>query len=127
MHIYAGKKQRRCLKVGPLAKLDYPSRLSILDLTSLKIRRTRGDLIQIFRYYKRFDKISLPNAPASSGSSTRGYRFKFIQECCHHYSRKHFLFNRAANVWNRLPSSVINAESVNEFKNSLDKLDLSSF
>jgi len=119
------KVQRRCLKVGSLAKLDYPTRLSILG--TWKIRRTRGDLIHLFRYYKRYDNITLPNAPALSGGSTRGHRFKFIQERCHHYSRKNFLFNRVANIWNRLPSSIINVESVNQFKNSIDKIDLSSF
>ena len=44
------KVQRRCLKVGPLAKLDYPTRLSILELTTLKVRRTPGDLIHLFKY-----------------------------------------------------------------------------
>ena len=72
------KVLRRCLKVGPLAKLDYPTRLSILELTTLKVRRTRGDLIHLFRYYKRYDNITLPNAPALSGGSTRVHRFKFI-------------------------------------------------
>jgi len=121
------KIQRRCLKVGPLAKLDYPTRLSILELTTLKVRRIRGDLIHLFRYFKKFDDISLPNAPVLSIGSTRGHRFKFIQEQCHHYSRKNFLFNRTANIWNRLPSSIINVNSVNEFKNSIDKIDLSKF
>jgi len=48
MYIYAGKRcERRCLQVGPLAKLDYPA---ILELSTLEVRRIRDDLIHIFRY-----------------------------------------------------------------------------
>jgi len=61
---------------------------------------------------------------ALSGS-TRGHCFKFIQEMSSLFT--HFQFNRVANIWNRLPSSIINVEFVNEFKNSIDKIDLSSF
>jgi len=82
--------QRRCLKVGPLAQFDYPTRSSIVGLSTLKTRRTRGDLIQLFRYYKRFDALNLPNTPALGKSSTRGHRLKFITECCLYYSRKNF-------------------------------------
>jgi hypothetical protein len=42
------KVQRRFTKLGPFAKLDYNERLIIrFGLTSLEIRRKRGDLIQI--------------------------------------------------------------------------------
>ena len=92
------KVQRLCLKVGPLAHFDYPTRLSIVGLSTLKTRRTRGDLIQHFRYYKRFDALNLPNPPALGKSSTRGHRFKFITERCLHYSRKKILFDRVAPI-----------------------------
>ena len=34
------KVQRRCLKVGPLAHFDYPTRLSIVGLTGLSTLKT---------------------------------------------------------------------------------------
>ena len=71
--------QRRCLKVGPLAHFDYPTRLSIVGLSTLKTRRTRGDLIQLFGCYKRFDALNIPNAPILGKSSTRGHRFNLSQ------------------------------------------------
>jgi len=57
------KVQRRCTKIGPLAKFPYPTRLAMLGLLSFKSRRDRGDLIQMFKYYKGFDNLSLTNAP----------------------------------------------------------------
>jgi Reverse transcriptase (RNA-dependent DNA polymerase) len=113
------KVQRSSLKVGPLRKLNYPARLAKLELTTLKIRRLRGDLIQLFRYYNCFDNLSMPNSPKFSQSSTRGHRFKFIQERCLHASRQQFIFNRLASIWNRLPDAIINVKSVNEFKNAI--------
>jgi hypothetical protein len=117
------KVQRASIKVGPLRKLNYSARLAKLELTTLKIRRLRGDLIQLFRYYNRFDNLSMPYSPKFNQSSTRGHRFKFIQERCLHASRQQFLFNRMASIWNRLPETIINVKSVNEFKNAIDQFD----
>ena len=118
------KVQRRCTKIGRLAKFPYPTRLAMLGLLSFKSRRDRGDLIQMFKYYKSFDNLSLTNAPALSNSVTRGHRFKFIQEQCLHRSRIFFIFNRIASIWNLLPKSAIDAKSVNEFKNIIDDLNI---
>ena len=81
------KVQRRCTKIGPLAKFPYPTRLAMLGLLSFKSRRDCGDLIQMFKYYKGFDNLSLTNAPALSNSVTRDHRFKFIQE---QFRKKYF-------------------------------------
>ena len=35
--------------------------------------------------------------------------------------RKHFFSNRVVDLWNSLPEYVISANSVNSFKNRLDK------
>ena len=94
----------------------------MLGLLSFKSRRDRGDLIQMFKYYKGFDNLSLTNAPALSNSATRGHRYKFIQEQCPHRSRKKIILNRIASIWNLLPIDAIEAKSVNEFKNIIDDL-----
>ena len=49
------KVQRRCTKVGPLRNLTYTERLKELCFTTLEIRRRRGDLISMFKYFKGFD------------------------------------------------------------------------
>ena len=35
--------------------------------------------------------------------------------------RKYFFTNRIVNVWNSLPDTVVMSETVNQFKNKLDK------
>ena len=35
---------------------------------------------------------------------------------------KYFFTNRIVNAWNGLPSGVVHAESVNSFKNAIDKI-----
>ena len=90
------KIQRRSTKFGSLAKLPYYVRLKALELSTFKTWRDRGDLIQLFRYFKGFDNINLSNAPKFSNAITRGHRLKFIRESCHHYSRFFLFFNRIA-------------------------------
>jgi len=38
---------------------SYEERLRVLGITSLEERRIRGDLIQVFRIVKGFDKVDL--------------------------------------------------------------------
>ena len=57
-----------CTKIGPLRWLLYTKRLEELCLTTLEVRRIRGDLISMFRYFKGFDKINFLNPPKLSSS-----------------------------------------------------------
>ena len=51
--------QRRATKLIPhLRKLSYNQRLEKLNLTTLKVRRIRGDLIQMFKFSKGLHKIN---------------------------------------------------------------------
>jgi ribonuclease P/MRP protein subunit RPP40 len=52
-----GKVQQRATRVESLRGYSYEERLKNLDLLSLENRRRRGDLIQMFKYFKGFDKI----------------------------------------------------------------------
>ena len=50
--------QRRATKlVGSLSSLSYEQRLANLKLTTLELRRDRGDLIQVFKIVHGFDKL----------------------------------------------------------------------
>ena len=57
----------------------------------------------------------------SSSSVTRGNSFKIITRRCHYDLRKYSFCNRVTNIWNSLPNDVVNASSLNVFKNRLDK------
>ena len=50
--------QRRATKlVSSISSLSYEQRLTYLRLTTLELRRVRGDLIQVFKIVHGFDKL----------------------------------------------------------------------
>ncbi len=56
--------QKRATKRAPsLRNLIYEERLKALELTTLRERRIRGDLIQQFKIINGFDKVNWHNKP----------------------------------------------------------------
>ena len=51
---------------------------------------------------------------------TRGHDFKLKKHPFKTEKFKHFFTNRVTNLWNSLPDKVVNASSINTFKNKLD-------
>ena len=92
----------------------------MLKLTTLKDRRVRGDLIQWYKIVKGFDKVSWINEPRL-GHPRMGVRSQYILENVNNcLQRKRFFTNRVTEVWNKLPDSVVEAPTVNSFKERLD-------
>ena len=52
---------------------------------------------------------------------TRGNKYKLVQHHCHCDIRKFNFTNRVVPIWNSLPNHVVSADTVNTFKNRLDK------
>jgi len=65
--------------------------------------------------YKQFFK------PAQDHYSLRRHRMKLTKERSRLNTRKFFFSQRAVNGWNRLPAAMVNAETVNAFKNAYDR------
>ena len=57
----------------------------------------------------------------SGNNRTRGHCYKLVKTRSRLDIRKNFFSQRVINVWNSLPSEVVEAESVNAFKNRYDK------
>ena len=53
---------------------------------------------------------------------SRSHQFTIQQDKCNKDLRKYFFRNRIANQWNNLPIDIVNAPSLNTFKQRLDKL-----
>jgi hypothetical protein len=124
------KVQHRCTKFGPLANLSYHERLVQLGLTTLEVRRKRGDLIQMYKYAKGIDRIQFVNPPVFRKNITRSHGFQFDgvdRVSMLHRARKYYFLNRVVNDWNKLPPEVLEATSVDDFKKKLDKLDQFKF
>jgi len=52
---------------------------------------------------------------------TRGNKFTLVQHHCHYDLRKYNFTNRVIPIWNSVSNHVVSAETVNTFKNRLDK------
>ena len=99
---------------------SYEERLKSLKLPTLDHRRKRGDLIQTYKIMNDIDKVKSGFFKIRT-NNTRGHRLKIFKDHCHSASRRHFFSNRVVDSWNSLPEVAINAESVNAFKNQIDK------
>ena len=117
--------QRRFTKcVIGVKNMTYQERLKFLNLPSLEFRRLRGDLIETFKLCNGFyDPVTTSSLlELSSLVKTRTNGLKLTKFNTKHDQFKNFFTNRIVNVWNGLPSRVVLAESVNSFKNAIDKL-----
>ncbi len=109
-----------------MANLPYEERLKMLKLPSLSYRRMRGDLVEVYKYchglYDVHRKPFTLMREANEDSITRDNGFKIYKEKSNLASRGNFFGNRVANAWNSLPTNIVQAPSLNSFKNLLDKL-----
>ena len=121
--------QRRATKIVPCLKnLDYSARLTAIGITSLKRRRDRGDLIQMFKITSGQNAVSLhalsniqEREPLDAPSANlRHIKPRLTRQICNVKARENFFTNRIANNWNNLPDSIVYSSSTNNFKNNLD-------
>ena len=114
--------QHRATKmINGLKNVSYETRLERTGLITLEKRRERGDLIEVFKLIKGFENVDYTRFFNLVGSSrTRGHRYKIVKLRSKLDIRKHFFSQRVVNSWNNLPASVVEADSVNSFKNRLD-------
>ena len=116
------KVQMRATKlVSNIKHLPYIERLKYLSLPTLRYRRSRGDMILVF---KILTGIIEPNIACSlskvSNSITRGNYLKLHQSHVHYDLNKYCFNNRVVSIWNSLPNYVVLACSVKSFENKLD-------
>jgi hypothetical protein len=130
--------QRRATKIPRSSrKLSYEDRLKVWDITTLKKRRTRGDIIQIYKLRNNIEVInwytgpSLANRSQTRSASANNFRLsreyfpaKKRNDFCHFVTvRDNFFLNRVVEGWNRLSSEQILLLSLNSFKARIDKKD----
>ena len=116
--------QRRATKlVKRLKRKSYEERLKSLGLYSLQQRRLRGDLIETFKILTGKERVDsqLFFQLATGSHNLHGHSLKLFLPRCSTTVRKTFFSTRVVSHWNALPHHVINAPTVNTFKNRLDK------
>ena len=117
--------QRHGTKALPGMKgLSYEQRLRSLNMPSLRFRRYRGDMIEVFKIVKGlYDIQCVPSLNIKNEvGRTRGHSLQLQMGRTRLEVVKNSFCNRVIPVWNSLSQEVVNACSVNQFKNRLDKL-----
>ena len=105
-----------------IRNLPYEDRLKSLNLHSLERRRVRGDLIEVFKWVKGFNKGDLNKVlilKEQGRTRTNGYKldkFRFMKDV-----GKNWFTNRVVGEWNKLSEYVVGAETIDSFKKRLDK------
>ena len=73
-----------------LKNCSYKERLQILNLPTLKYRRLRGDMIDVFKIANNmYDASSVPLLPFDKSHITRGNCFKLSYQRFYHDVRKY--------------------------------------
>ena len=94
----------------------------MLNLHSLERRRLRGDLIEVFKWYRGYNKGDVSKIlKISSQDRTRSNGFKLEKSRYKKELGKNWFSNRVVDEWNRLSSQVVGAETIESFKRRLDK------
>lgn len=115
--------QHRATKfISECRGLNYEDRLRVTGLTTLQDRRDRGDMLEVFKTLKGFNKVDHNQFfKLAESSNTRGHSLKLLKERARLDCRQNFFSNRVVNKWNSLPRMIVDSPNVNSFKNRYDK------
>ena len=102
--------------------MSYKERLVKLQLLTLKYRRLRGDMIEVFKILTHiYSDVVSPELARSENLRTRSNVFKLQVRRCSLDIRKFSFCERVVTAWNSLPNWVVEAQSINAFKLNFDK------
>ena len=115
-----------------LVNKSYDERLTCLGPQRLELRRIYADLIYMFKLIHNIIYSSLINVFKFNNQvhcrETRGHRYKlFFFNCSNKLVFSNFFTNRIVPIWNHLPYSCFNGDTLFHFKNQLHNIDFSRF
>jgi len=100
--------------------LKYEDRLAELDLTTLKMTRLRGDLIEVFKIFRGYYNINSKILFTKSQSNLRDHLLKAAKRSVRLVVGKYSYSNRVVNEWNMLNEKIIESSSMSAFRRKLD-------
>ena len=111
--------------VDGLKNMEYQERLKRCGLTTLLFRRMRGDMIEMWKHFNVYDRDILSPSLMPNERPLRNGKHR-----CQLYQRRsgdgergmqtNSYYFRTTKQWNDLPTSVVESEDINSFKNNLD-------
>ena len=109
--------------VDEIGGLEYPERLRRLKLPTLVYRRRRGDMIEVYKHFKVYDRSILPITFKPRERPSRQHSCQLHTPRSNDGQRgiqTNSFYHRIVKVWNELPKKVIDSETINDFKKNLD-------
>ena len=118
--------QRRATRlVQGLQNETYEQRKTILGLTSLEDRRTRGDLIEVFKIMHGMENVQRDQFFTMEKDKhkypKRGNGLRIWVPSTKTARRRKFFDIRIINLWNKLPADVVRKQHISTFKLGLDR------
>ena len=114
--------------VSGLRSGTYEGRLEELGLMSLEMRRTKYDMVQVFKAIHDYDQVDYTTWFKLVGEAptrvTRGTSdpLNIVLSASQTDLRRHFFSQRVSRSWNELPSDLKRAQSVAIFKRELSAI-----
>ena len=99
--------------------MPYSKRISTLGIPTLSMRRDYLDLTELFKVIRGLTVCGKVPTPTRSVYVTRGHRYRLKQEKSKLNARKFSFFLRVVKSWNSLPSKIVDANSLSQFKSNL--------
>ena len=114
--------QRRATRMEHnIRHVNYTERMKELGLPSLQYRRSKADMIQVFKILNGIDKCEKDKLVTLQPMiGTRGHSQKLFKRLFRLDLRKQFFSKRVINEWNSLSEEVISSGSINQFKPRLN-------
>ena len=113
-------QKRFTKKISNNSCLSYSSRLQLLGLDSLELRRLKHDLVICFKIMHNLVCIDKNLFfEINNNNYTRGHTFRIRKQRCQLDIRKYCFSQRVVNVWNNLTSEAVNADNICIFKNKI--------
>ena len=115
--------QKRATKmIRGMENMHYEDRLRLLNMYSLKYRRLRGDLIEVFKFVHGQHLGYLKGMfEFNEENRTRCHDHKLTVKLSSTRLRQSFFSRRVVGHWNNLPCNVVSASTLDSFKARLDK------
>ena len=116
--------QRRGTKlIDGFYELTYNERLKKLNLPTLKYRREKNDMVQIYKHFYAYDQSNIPSTFERKARPSRKHDFQLVVRTPKDGKRgpqTNSFYFRAIKNWNELPKSVTHASKLEKFKEELD-------
>ena len=81
----------------------------------------REDLIEVYNILKGIDKVNVDQMfPLMEKSEARGHRYRLRGGRFKTEMKGNYFSQRVVNLWNLLPHSAVESESLNGFKKEID-------